>query len=213
MLAVLPSRVAMATARVPHDRGPAGPALGAGVASALRVPLEVRSAHVWTGRRGPVLLGPAEHRVAVFLEHATRRGRVTLRQADINDRLHLERSEGYRITRRLRVLGLFGVENDRSGSTGGRRWWRTSSPHDGAGLEPGRHHEAWSRITGWARATDARLAALLADLRITHGAGLGQARVQLPPAHPLEPAGAFPNLRAAMLELAPTLAAEWRLGT
>lgn len=108
-------------------------------------------AHVWTGRRGPVVLGPTQHRMALWMDAATRRGQVTLRMSAVAAALGLERSEAYRIARRLRVLGLFGVANDPSGHGGGRRWWRTPTPHDGQELDPVRHHVAWARMIGWAR--------------------------------------------------------------
>lgn len=105
----------------------------------------------WHGRRGPVLLGPTEHRVASWLRDMTRNGRVRIRTTDLAIACRLERSEAYRITRRLRVLGLFGVENDRGGTKGGRAYWRTAIEHDAAGLNHERHRAAWSRIVAWAR--------------------------------------------------------------
>lgn len=118
------------------------------------------TAATWRGRHGAVLLGPAEDRVARYLVDATRHGRVTLRMMDIAARLGLERSEAYRITARLRMLGLFGVENDRGGTKGGRRWWRTPTPNGGTGLDAGRHRVAWSRILAWSRARRARVLAI-----------------------------------------------------
>lgn len=110
------------------------------------------TSHTWRGRRGSVLLGPTEDRVARYLADATRHGRVTIRTADLAERLGLERSEAYRVTARLRVLGLFGVENDQGGTLGGRRWWRTPTPSDGPGLDAVKHRVAWGRILAWARA-------------------------------------------------------------
>lgn len=126
------------------------------------------AATTWHGRRGAVLLGPTENRVARWLVDRTSNGRVRIRMTDLVDALRLERSEAYRITARLRVLGLFGVENDRGGTKGGRQWWRTAIAHDGAELDPARHREAWSRIVGWARERHARVAARLAAIRDDH---------------------------------------------
>lgn len=125
------------------------------------------TATTWHGRRGPVLLGPTEHRVARWLADRTHHGRITIRTVELANALRLERSEAYRITARLRVLGLFGVENDRGGTKGGRRYWRTSIAHDGAELDRQRHREAWSRIVAWARGRRERIAAKLAELRLT----------------------------------------------
>lgn len=127
------------------------------------------AATTWHGRRGAVLLGPTEHRIARWLTDMTRNGRVTLRTTDVIKATGLERSEAYRITARLRVLGLFGVENDRGGTRGGRRYWRTAIEHDGGRLDPVRHRVAWSRILSWTRARRARLHARLAELRTTQG--------------------------------------------
>ena len=123
------------------------------------------TATTWHGRRGSVLLGPTENRVARWLGEMTRYGRATIRTADLAAATHLERSEAYRITARLRVLGLFGIENDQGGQKGGRRYWRTAIQHDGPGLDAGKHRQAWSRILTWARARSARLAARLEALR------------------------------------------------
>ena len=122
----------------------------------------------WHGRRGAVLLGPTEHRVARWLADMTRAGRITIRTVDLATACRLERSEAYRITRRLRILGLFGIENDQGGIHGGRRYWRTSIEHDGAGLDPVRHHTAWSRVVAWARARRDRLTARLAAASSHH---------------------------------------------
>jgi len=115
----------------------------------------------WNGRKGAVILGPTEHRVARWLADVSRHGRVTIRTTHLAAVLGLERSEAYRITRRLRILGLFGIENDQGGTRGGRRYWRTVLEHDGAELDHARHREAWSRIMGWARAKRARIAAAI----------------------------------------------------
>jgi hypothetical protein len=125
----------------------------------------VIGAVTWHGRRGSVLLGPTEARVARYLEHATRHGRISLRTRDLVVAIQLERSEAYRITRRLRELGLFGIENDRGGTKGGRRYWRTPLEHDGQMLDRDRHRTAWSRIVGWARTRRDLLHARLAELR------------------------------------------------
>lgn len=122
-------------------------------------------ARTWHGRRGPVILGPTEHRVARWLADRTRSGRVTLRMVDVAAGTRVERSEAYRITARLRILGLFGIENDRAGTKGGRRFWRTAIAHDGATLDETRHREAWSRIVAWARSRGEHWAARLAALR------------------------------------------------
>lgn len=118
-------------------------------------------AHTWHGRSGAVILGPTEARVARYLHHATRHGRVTLRTMDLAAALGLERSEAYRITRRLRILGLFGIENDKGGTKGGRRFWRTPTEHAGAKLDDARHRSAWGRVVAWARALTARARARL----------------------------------------------------
>lgn len=125
-------------------------------------------ATTWHGRRGAVLLGPTENRVARWLADVTSHGRVRIRTVDLVDALRLERSEAYRITSRLRILGLFGVENDRGGTRGGRHYWRTAIEHDGGGLDPLRHRQAWSRIVSWARARKARMTTRLAELRAHH---------------------------------------------
>lgn len=129
----------------------------------------------WHGRRGPVVLGPTEDRVARYLDTATRNGRVTIRAVDLAARLKVERSEIYRITRRLRVLGLFGIENDQGGQAGGRRYWRTAIAHDGAELDTTRHRDAWARVVGWSRSTAARAAELTHAARaaITYATGPG----------------------------------------
>lgn len=134
----------------------------------------------WHGRRGSVVLGPTEERVARYLDQMTRHGgRVTIRTLDLGSRLKVERSEIYRITRRLRTLGLFGIENDRSGRNGGRRYWRTSLEHDGAGLDKTRHRDAWARVVGWSRHHAARVAELtyVARAAITYATGPDLGRV------------------------------------
>jgi hypothetical protein len=128
----------------------------------------VTAASTWYGRRGSVLLGPTENRVARWLDDMTRLGRITIRTVDLAAATHVERSEAYRITRRLRVLGLFGIENDRGGTKGGRRYWRTALEHDGAALPPVAHRQAWSRIVAWARSRRERARTRLAGLRANH---------------------------------------------
>jgi hypothetical protein len=125
-------------------------------------------ATTWHGRRGTVILGPTEHRVARWLAGMTRTGRVTLRTVDLAAATGVERSEAYRITARLRVLGLFGIENDRGGNHHGRRYWRTATEQDAGALDVGRHREAWARIVAWARARRDRAAARLAAIRGDH---------------------------------------------
>jgi len=83
---------------------------------------------------------------------------VAIRTVELARALRLERSEAYRITARLRVLGLFGIQNDQGGTRGGRLYWRTSILHDGAELDGTRHRDAWARVLGWARARATRLA-------------------------------------------------------
>lgn len=122
------------------------------------------TATTWRGRHGAVLLGPTEHRVATYLADATRHGRITLRTTSLATHLGLERSEAYRITARLRVLGLFGIENDRAGTRGGRRYWRTFTDR-GTRLHGERHRIAWARIKGWAMRRAALVAGRLAALR------------------------------------------------
>lgn len=112
-----------------------------------------------------MLLGPTEDRVARYLADRTSNGRVTIRTADLVAALGLERSEAYRITARLRILGIFGIENDQGGTNGGRRYWRTGIEHDGARLDATRHRVAWSRILAWARRRSELVAARLAGIR------------------------------------------------
>lgn len=123
------------------------------------------TATTWHGRRGAVILGPTEHRIARWLADRTRSGRVTIRTVDLAAATHVERSEAYRITRRLRILGLFGVEDDRGGTRGGRRYWRTAVEHDAGELDATRHREAWARVVAWARARRRRLTAALHHIR------------------------------------------------
>ena len=147
----------------------------------------------WHGRRGSVILGPTEARVARFLDQATRTGRVTIRTVDLASHLQLERSEAYRITRRLRILGLFGIENDKGGSKGGRRYWRTPLEHDGQELDETRHRTASARVVSWAKARRARLHARLATLRQRPGDGSGDDSVgRSTPAGPLPVPGSGP---------------------
>ncbi len=115
----------------------------------------------WHGRKGSVILGPTEARVARYLDAATRHGRITIRTVELASQLQLERSEAYRITRRLRILGLFGIENDKGGTKGGRRYWRTAVQHDGAELDDARHRGAWARVVAWARVRRYRIRALI----------------------------------------------------
>jgi DNA-binding transcriptional regulator LsrR (DeoR family) len=119
----------------------------------------------WRGRRGTVLLGPTEDRVARYLADATRRGRVTIRHTEIAERLGISRKDLYRITARLRMLGLFGIENDRGGTNRGRRYWRTAIEHDGTRLDPVKHRVAWSRILAWSRARKSAIDDALAGIR------------------------------------------------
>jgi hypothetical protein len=88
-----------------------------------------------------------------------------MRAVDLAAAMHLERSESYRITARLRDLGLFGISNDRSGARGGRRYWRTlrlTQPH---ALNAERHRQAWARIRAWAQA---RLTTQVRAVRAAH---------------------------------------------
>lgn len=136
-----------------------------------------------------MILGPTEHRVARYLADLTRAGRVTLRTVELASRLGLERSEAYRITSRLRVLGLFGVQNDRGGSRGGRRWWRTAIEHDGQVLDAVRHRTAWARVVSWAMARRSALTARLTALR-SEAAGTRASNVDRPLPYQLRPVGA-----------------------
>lgn len=126
-----------------------------------------------------MLLGPTEARIARYLDHATRHGRVTMRTVELAAATQLERSEAYRITARLRVLGLFGVENDRGATKGGRRYWRTPVEHDGGMLDGARHRAAWSRIVAWARVRRDLLHDRLARVRATHHLRQADARVRV----------------------------------
>lgn len=152
---------------------------------------------VWQGRRGSVLLGPTEHRVARHLARITGHGQVRIRTVALAGDLGLERSEAYRILARLRVLGLFGIADDRGGNHGGRRIWRTSIEHDGPGLDPDRHRVAWSRIRGWALARIARIRRAIAttqgrrwDVPPAGGRGVElHARSSTPAARPGSPPG------------------------
>lgn len=144
------------------------------------------SGHVWHGRAGAVALGPTQHRVARYLEDLTSHGWAHVRTADLAERLGLERSEAFRILSRLRVLGLFGVSNDRGGHAGGRRVWRTARRHDGARLDPSRHQVAWARIRGAVRAARIRTRDRLVVLRSGqgHAPDLAPASQGAPPALP-----------------------------
>lgn len=144
------------------------------------------AAPVWYGARGSVVLGPTEDRVARFLADRTRHGQIVMRTSELAAELGLERSEAYRITARLRVLGLFGIANDRSGLAGGRRWWRTPSLRSADALDPGRHRSAWSRVVAAARARRARLMAQLAELA-THKPGALHRSAHGSAAHPADP--------------------------
>lgn len=164
---------------------------------------------IWRGRRGTVILGPTEDRVARYLEDATRNGRIRIRTLELASRLGLERSEAYRVTRRLRVLGLFGIENDRSGAAGGRAYWRTAIEHDGAELDRIRHRDAWARVVGWSRSARARAFGRLAFIRRRAGTATA-----VPPAGvPHRPAGpSFRDLFAAAPGGA-ALLTEWKVAT
>lgn len=172
----------------------------------------------WRGRFGWILLGPTEHRVARYLDAATQYGRVTLPMTRIQADCHLGRSEAYRILRRLRILGLFGVENDQGGSLGGRRIWRIGRP-DGQTLDALLHRQAWARITAWMRA---KRAAVLARIRsVSAGQGPRVLPRTLPPGRQaadhgpgspgLPPAGLDPPLDLGRIfrRYAPGLAAAW----
>ena len=152
------------------------------------------NATTWRGRKGVVLLGPTEDRVARYLVDRTKRGRVVIRTVDLIAALGLERSEAYRVTARLRTLGLFGVKNDQGGTRGGRWYWRTARTHDGARLDPKRHRHAWSRILGVARARSARLAEFL---RRPGGSGALVATPTRPAVPPGRPAASFAELMRA----------------
>jgi len=149
----------------------------------------VTGAVTWHGRAGAVLLGPTEDRVARWLTARARRGRVLFRTMQLADELRLERSEAYRITARLRVLGLFGIANDRGGHRGGRWVWRTAIQHDGAQLDPDRHRRAWSRVLGAARSRAATVRNHISRLR-----GLSPRPAQDPARVP-PGAGAGPTFR------------------
>lgn len=155
----------------------------------------------WTGRHGSVLLGPTEARVARFLHELTRHGRVTLRSADLVVRLRIERSEFYRITRRLRTLGLFGIEDDRGGIRGGRRYWRTATRHDGAGLDPRRRRLAQARIAAWAQHARTRVVAALTSTPATASPAVREAG-------PRSPQGSGLSFSAMMARYAEGFAAE-----
>lgn len=169
----------------------------------------------WRGRYGAVLLGPTEDRVARYLEAATRAGRVTIPTTRLVAELNLARSEAYRITRTLRTLGLFGVENDQGGTRGGRRYWRITTRQ--GELEATRHRVAWARVTAWLKAQRARLLAAIPRNAQARPPGLHRpaehaAKQPGPTGVEGHPVGSGPpSLRDAMLALAPGLAAAWRL--
>lgn len=178
---------------------------------------------VLTGRRGVVILGPTEAKVAAYLTRATMHGRVTIRTVDLGARLGLERSEIYRITRRLRILGLFGIENDRGGTLGGRRYWRTAIPHDGAELPAEAHRAAWARVTSAARAIAGAIATAVvirsaAARHTLAGAGASSSSPMEPGTMPgplpvgVSMGGSPPSFREAMLRagLAPWIAGDVR---
>jgi hypothetical protein len=121
----------------------------------------------------------------------TRSGRITIRTVDLAAATHVERSEAYRITARLRILGLFGVENDRGGTRGGRRYWRTATEHDGAALDARRHRDAWARLVAWARTHRERVRARLASLTSD--------RIGPPPGPVAHPAPAVDVLHTAVM--------------
>ena len=162
------------------------------------------------------MLGPTEDRIALFLERATRNGRVTLRSAELVERLGVARSELYRVTRRLRILGLFGIEDDRGGTRAGRRYWRTAVEHDGPGLDPVKHRTAWARVVAYVRTIAGRAAPVPRPAAYAHGRPVSDhALAGAGPGHPVDvPAGLGPPLRSlaeAMRALAPELARAWRL--
>jgi hypothetical protein len=143
-----------------------------------------------------VLLGPTEHRIARWLADMTRHGIIRIRTLELAEATHVERSEAYRITRRLRVLGLFGIENDQGGNHHGRRFWRTAIEHDGAALPPVAHRQAWSRIVAWARSRRERMKGRLAALRAHHIRLAGVLHVAGPtPAETPPSAGVNPGQR------------------
>lgn len=162
-----------------------------------------------------MLLGPTEDRVARYLADRTSHGRVTIRTVDLIAALNIERSEAYRITARLRVLGLFGIENDRGGTTGGRRYWRTPTEHDGARLDAARHRSAWSRILGWSRQRARISRQRLAEIR-NHTSRIGSVGPPRPrPERPTDPAAGKPAGSVSFAQLmrssglAPGLRASW----
>lgn len=175
------------------------------------------TATTWRGRRGAMLLGPTEDRVARYLADRTSNGRVTIRTTDLIAALGIERSEAYRVTARLRVLGLFGIENDRGGTNGGRRYWRTPTEHDGARLDGKRHRIAWSRILSWSRARRDRAIARLEAIRhhtsrVGIGAGTSEPARRDAPAAEIPPSAAGGPSFGAMLRrtgLIDNLLDEW----
>lgn len=171
----------------------------------------------WRGRLGWVLLGPTEHRVAGYLDAATRYGRVALPSPTLAALLGLSRSEFYRITRRLQSLGLFGIEDDQGGTRGGRRYWRQGRPvaAGSSALDPAKHRLAWARIAAWCKAKAARLLARLRPNQTPRAQPTRPRLAERPSGDPAPvswPAGAGPPTFAeVMRRLAPALAADWRL--
>lgn len=182
------------------------------------------AAPTWRGQYGAVVLGPTEDRVARYLADATAHGRVTLRMVDVAARLGLVRSEAYRITARLRTLGLFGVENDRGGTRNGRRWWRTAATRAGVRLDGSRHRLAWARVIAWTRARAARLLDALRALTTARSVSRPHPRrADGPTADPAPdaagtgsgadpPAGEPGALERAFRKHAPGLAERWDTG-
>lgn len=173
----------------------------------------------WRGRLGWVLLGPTEHRVATYLEAMTRHGRVTLRSTSIASSIGLSRTELYRITARLRMLGVFGIENDQGGQHAGRRIWRTAAVDSSSRpLDHARHRLAWGRIAAWSRARAARLLAAARGIVNARPAvrsrvpdALVEHRTEARRSGPTPGAGPPSTFRDALRQHAPALAAAWRL--
>ena len=164
----------------------------------------------WHGARGAQLLGPTEDRVARWLAVKTKHGRARIRSVDAIAALRLERSEWYRVTRRLRILGLFGIADDRAGARGGRLVWRTSSD-TGVRLDAGRKRAAIARMRGQVHAAARRLGRFLASGRTGAVPATGRpAPADASPASAGDP-GARQRRRQLMLDagLSPALAAEW----
>ena len=115
---------------------------------------------------------------------------------------------------RLRALGLFGIENDRGGTNGGRRIWRTAIAHDGAELDQDRQRTAWARVVAGAKGMAGRLAARLGELRANQTRQLSPGW-QLPTREGVAESPISPPSRGSLLErliqagLKPELATEW----